>query len=131
MKKWAWFMVVIALLLSACGASMTPEPVVDEELTTAGHLCKTYLKYGSRGDNVEFLQSTLDSALRHRVRDSAAADALRKSSLRKGSWDGVFGWGTYHAVVRFQKWAFPNSSGEWDGIVGPNTWHALDIPCDT
>ena len=121
---------MIALLLSACN-SITPEPAVDEELATAGHLCKTYLKYGSRGGEVAQMQRTLDSALRNRVGDSAAADALRRSSLRNGRWDGIFGWGTYHAVVRFQKWAFPNERWEWDGIVGPNTWHALGISCDT
>ena len=42
-----------------------------------------------------------------------------------GSADGFFGAKTQAALIKFQKWAFPNDSSQWDGVCGPLTWAKL------
>ena len=130
------FITVVISLLSACGANTTaPEAEQPEADLTVQHHCPV-IKFGRRdGDSpnnvnlVSGLQDRVYKALRTRVNDRAAANALLRSSFRNGKWDGAFGWGTYHAVVRFQRWAFPGQPSEWDGIVGDKTWNALHVTC--
>lgn len=65
------------------------------------------LKKGSRGEYVRQLQTMLSV---------------------KGyptEVDGVFGYKTQTALLKFQTDAFPQEPKEWDGKCGPNTWKKL------
>lgn len=66
---------------------------------------KHIYKLGSRGDGVKILQTLL----------------IKKGIPVGGNVDGVFGYGTNHAVVTFQS----RNGLRPDGVVGPATWAAL------
>ena len=80
----------------------TAAPVVKAVATKAAKLVKTsldeYLKKGSKGEDVKYLQQQLGLPI-----------------------DGVFGQTTHNAVVVLQK----KHKLTADGIVGPKTWKAI------
>lgn len=65
------------------------------------------MKYGSRGNDVRWIQRELGK---------------KGYSLVI---DGIFKDKTKEAVIAFQKTAFPDNPEEWDGIVGKKTREAL------
>ncbi|GKX68536.1 peptidoglycan-binding protein [Inconstantimicrobium mannanitabidum] len=67
----------------------------------------TLLRKGDRGDGVVALQKAL---------------IAKGYSCGTSGADGIFGDGTYNAVIRFQA----NNGLDQDGIVGPATWRALN-----
>lgn len=77
----------------------------ERDLCISAVLKYPVVKYGSEGDDVEFLQRKLN----------------QKNGNNDLKVDGVFGWITYHAVINYQK-----SAGlAQDGDVGQNTWLSL------
>lgn len=129
-KGWRfWLMVILVLLLAACGQAELNNPDLEEEVTGLYH-CPV-VKAGDTGVGkvfVKAVQSKVYYKLNARKSDSsslAAARKLRETSFHNFDWDGVFGNGTYQAVKKFQMIAFPDKWWEWDGIVGDKTWAAL------
>ena len=83
------------------------EPSVPEDNTTVSEFdpaSMPLLRWGSRNSSVVLLQQKLN-----------------EKGYNAGSADGIFGGGTYNAVVAFQK----ANDLDADGIVGYNTWKAL------
>lgn len=83
------------------------EPSVPEDNTTVSEfdpVSMPLLRWGSRNSSVVLLQQKLN-----------------EKGYNAGSADGIFGGGTYNAVVAFQK----ANDLDADGIVGYNTWKAL------
>jgi N-acetylmuramoyl-L-alanine amidase len=97
----------VAAALAGWAAPAGAAPAAAAPAGTTAAVAEPTLRLGSRGAAVVRLQQRL-VALRYDL----------------GPVDGVFGAGTYHAVVAFQK---VNRLGR-DGVVGPRTWAALAHP---
>lgn len=105
----AFSVLFLPLLLVTGGASAAAAATAESPGTSvAVSTAKPVLKLGSHGPAVVTLQKRL-TALHY---------------FDVGTIDGIFGSGTYHAVVAFQK----VQRIARDGIVGPVTWDKLASP---
>lgn len=77
-------------------------------LETGNAECHPVLRRGAKGEFVRQLQTKL---------------SVKGYPLEI---DGVFGYKTQVALVKFQTEAFPGEPKEWDGICGPKTWQKLN-----
>lgn len=81
------------------------------------------VRFGSRSDAVATAQEQLKKmggAIEHYIESTGGAD-------------GIFGEGTFAAVLLYQRLVFPAQPAEFDSIIGPKTWAKLgcDIDNDT
>ena len=108
---WSALLAPLALAVAAApaaGAVVRPPAAPPTVTTRTAAAAQPVLRLGSRGGAVVTLQRRL-AALHY---------------FDVGAADGVFGAGTYHAVVAFQK----VQGLTRDGVVGPTTWARLARP---
>jgi hypothetical protein len=85
-------------IASPSGKLVNPLPLLKNSGGDTPAPKRRTIKLGARGDDVKYLQ--------------------RKLNIRA---DGIFGFGTRRAVIKFQKRRLLAA----DGVVGPSTWAAL------
>lgn len=103
-KTIAGFMTFL-MILAVSGSGVSPSLLSEDYTAEAQNVPVLY--WGTSGENVRTLQRR-----------------LRQWGYYQGAMDGVYGAGTYQAVVDFQR-----KNGVWpvDGVVGRNTWAALGL----
>jgi lysozyme len=106
----------LLVLPASRGPNALPfQPTVAEAASVAAQSgCPPTLRQGSRGDNVEYLQTVLNTYTRRWYWVPIAED-------------GEYGPKTTERVTMFQrKWNYEGGSHiDVDGVAGPQTWNAL------